>query len=252
MAPKLSAAIITLNEARKLPDCLASLDFVDEIGIVDSGSTDQTKQIAISQGALFKEKKFENFADQKNAAMDFVNGEWVLFIDADERITQELKNSILKVIGEKDANAAYRLTRVNQIFGGVMRHGASGVDQPIRLIKKGAARYEGLVHEQLKVTGSTGLLSGELFHQTYQTLDEYYSKFNLFSSLDAEEMLKRKAGKPSMLVMLLRPWIEFVLYYFIKLGFLDGWRGFLYQVLSSYYTFIKFAKARELYDVRNK
>lgn len=248
MAIKLSAAIIALNEEQKLPDCLKSIEFVDEIIVIDSGSTDQTRQVAEAHRAQVFDRRFDNFSAQKNAAIEKTTGDWILLIDADERVTPELKEAILQAVQTPGSAAAFRLTRINQIFGGLLRHGASGLDQPIRLIQRGRARYEGLVHEQLQVDGSVGTLQGDLHHITYQTLDEYYRKFNLFSTLDAQEMLRRRGKKPSFWAMMLRPGLEFGFYYFLKLGFLDGWKGFLYQILSSYYVFIKYAKAREMFE----
>lgn len=248
MPTKLSAAIIALNEEKKLPDCLKSVAFVDEIIVIDSGSTDGTRQVAEDLGARVFDRKFDNFSAQKNAAIEKTTGDWILLIDADERVTPELEAAIVQAVNKSDGIAAYHLTRINRIFGGLLRHGASGLDQPVRLIRRGCAQYEGLVHEQLAVNGATGFLEGELHHITYQTLDDYYKKFNLFSTLDAQEMLRRKGKKPSFVLMMLRPGFEFVFYYFLKLGFLDGWRGFLYQVLSSYYVFIKYAKAREIFE----
>jgi glycosyltransferase involved in cell wall biosynthesis len=248
MAHKLSAAIIAFNEEAKLSACLSSLNFVDEICLLDSGSTDKTREIAESFGAIVEIRHFDNFSSQKNAAISSTHGDWILLIDADERVTPELQQSILNIVEniETTKHSAFRLNRLNQIFGGKIRYGASGIDQPIRLIRRGKAHYEGLVHEQLEVSGSIGLLTGELTHITYQTLDDYYKKFNLFSTLDAKEMLRRKDRIPSFGMMILRPWLEFFYYYIIKRGFLDGYRGFLYQVLSSYYVFIKYAKIREL------
>lgn len=245
---KISVAIITLNEEEKLPDCLKSLDFADEIVLVDSGSRDNTKTIAESFGAKVHYRTFDNFANQKNAAIELCEGEWIFLIDADERVTQKLAEEIKNAAASENEFVAYQITRLNHIFGGKIRHGASGSDQPVRLIKNGHARYQGLVHEQIKAEGPVGQIDAELEHITYQTLDEYYRKFNLFSTLDAQEMLRKKPKKPGIAIMLIRPWAEFFIYYIMKLGFLDGWRGFLYQVISSYYVFIKYAKAREIYE----
>ncbi|MEI7751870.1 MAG: glycosyltransferase family 2 protein [Candidatus Omnitrophota bacterium] len=241
---KLSAVLITLNEERKLPGCLSHLDFADEIIVVDSFSKDQTVQLAEQSGAKVVQRAFDSFSGQKNHGIQMAKGEWILLIDADEIVTPALRDEIQLAIRSQEHRSAFTLRRVNKIFGGVLRHGASGEDHPIRLVRNGKGFFEGLVHEKLRVEGELGALRGELTHITYQTLDEYFSKFNQFSTLDAQEFLRQKGEPPSWLQILVRPAAEFVFYYIVKAGFLDGWRGFQYQVLSSFYVFIKYAKAR--------
>ncbi|MFH1800868.1 MAG: glycosyltransferase family 2 protein [Candidatus Omnitrophota bacterium] len=242
----LSAVLITLNEERKLPECLRRLAFADEIVVVDSCSEDQTVQIAEKAGAKVFQRTFDSFSGQKNYGIQMAGGDWILLIDADELVTPELRDEILSAIRSQEYRSAFTLRRVNQIFGAVLRHGASGEDHPIRLVRKGAGVFEGLVHEKLRIEGEIGDLRGELTHITYQTLEEYFLKFNQFSSLDAREFLRQERKPPSWLQILVKPAAEFFFYYIVKAGFLDGWPGFQYQVLSSFYVFIKHAKAKNL------
>ncbi len=245
---KISAVLITFNEERKLPDCLKSLDFADEIVILDSFSTDRTLSVAAEFNARVEQRKLDDFSSQKNHAMGMARGEWLLLIDADERVTPELRASILENIQNPGRFSAFRLTRRNHIFGGPLRHGASGTDTPIRLLRRNAGRFEGLVHERLEIQGETGELKGELTHITYQTLKDYFLKFPLFTTLDAKEWLAREKKKPSLARLLLHPVHNFIYQYFLRLGFLDGWPGLQYQVLSSYYLFVRYRKAAWFFD----
>ncbi len=242
----LSAVLIACNEEKKIQACLDSLQFADEIVLVDSGSHDRTPEIARKANARVFTRLLDNFAAQRNHAMSLAEGEWILFIDADERVPMELRVEIEKTIRDPDAADGYTVFRINQIFGGPLLHGASGKDSPLRLVRRSKGKWEGLVHEKLHVNGRVGALRGELEHVTYQKLDEYFGKFNLFTTLDAREMIRRGHPIPGWFKILLRPWAEFIYYYILRGGFLDGSRGFIYQVLSSFYIFIKYLKMREL------
>ena len=241
---KLSTVIITYNEEQKLVECLESVSFSDEIIVVDSLSTDKTREIAEQVKAKVYTRPFDDFSSQKNYAMERANGEWILSIDADERVTDALALEIKKVIQLENQYAGYYLTRQNFIFGGRMRYGASLTDFQLRLIRKGKGEFRGLVHERIALQGLAGTLKGPLLHVTYQSLDEYFAKFNHFSSLDARE-LQRQHKKSSWLGALVKPIIHFIYFYFFKLGFLDGRRGLMYQILSSLYVFVRDVKAME-------
>lgn len=247
--PLLTAALITYNEEQKLADCLRSVPFADEIVIVDSGSTDKTKDIAVAFNARFILRPFDNFARQKNAALQNASGEWVLLLDADERLTPELQADVKAVIKDPRSLDAYYLRRQHYLFGGRMRFGASMNDWQLRLLRRGKGCFEGLVHERIKTDGATGRLKGELLHYSYQTLGEYFTKFPLFSGLDAEAMW-REGKKPNLLHFLVRPPLSFVYFYFYRLGFLDGFRGLQYETLATYYLYTKFVKVLMLYRER--
>jgi len=241
---KLSTAIITYNEERKLAECLKSVSFSDEIIIVDSNSTDRTREIAKEAKAVVCTRPFDDFSSQKNYAVSLAKGEWILSIDADERVTKELEWEIKKIISVESNFVGYNLTRQNFIFGGRMRFGASLTDFQLRLIRRGKGKFQGLMHERIQAQGAVGTLKAPLIHVTYQTLDEYYAKFNRGSSLDARELL-RQNKKTNWFGALTKPIVHFVYFYFFKLGFLDGIRGLVYQILSSHYVFVKDVKAME-------
>ena len=245
----LSVAIITLNEERKLSECLASVPFADEIVIVDSGSSDGTEVIARSFNADFSVRSFDNFSNQKNAALDRTGGEWVLFLDADERLTPELQEEIKSIITNPSPHFTYYLKRRNFLFGGRMRFGASLNDWQLRLVRRGHGQFHGLVHERVQSPNPPGRLRGELIHTTYQTTGEYFLKFNLFTSLDAENMWKQ-GKKPTLAHFLFKPTADFFYFYFFRLGILDGFRGFLYQCLAVKYLYVKYIKTLALYRQR--
>lgn len=242
----LSAVLIACNEEKRIQACLDTLQFADEVIVIDSGSHDRTPEIARKAGARVFTRLLDNFSAQRNYAMSLAEGQWVIFIDADERITLELRVLIEKTIRDPAACDGYTILRINHILGGPMLHGANSEDHPLRLVKKGKGEWQGLVHEKLVVNGTVGALTRELQHVTTQSLEEYFAKFNLYTTLDAREMLRKGQKVPGWLTILFRPWAEFVYYYFIRRGFLDGSRGFVFQVLSSFYLFVKYLKVREL------
>lgn len=242
----LSAVLIACNEEKKIQSCLDSLQFADEIIVVDSGSHDRTPEIARKSGARVFTRMLDNFAAQRNYALSLAEGEWILFVDADERVSLELRLEIEKTIRDPQASDGYTLSRINHVFGGPLFYGASGRDHPARLVRRGKGQWEGLVHERLCIQGRQGALQRQFYHVTTQTLSEYFAKFNLYTTLDAQEMIRKGRAKPSWPVILIRPWAEFFYYYILKLGFRDGARGFIYQALSSFYVFVKCLKVREL------
>ena len=245
----LSVVIITKNEEKKLGECLASVPFAGEIIVVDDFSTDATEEVAAHYGARFVHHVFENFAAQKNYALSLAQGDWCLQLDADERVTPELAASILETLARPDACDGYFLMRENFIFGGPMRHGANGRDWQLRLVRRGRGRFEGVVHERIVLASEPGRLQGVLRHYSYQTLHDYFLKFPLFTDLDAQKVF-REGKKPGLAHLLIKPPLDFAYFYFFKLGFLDGLRGLLYQLLAAYYIFTKHRKARRLFAHR--
>lgn len=242
---RLSLSVITLNEEGKLVDCLRSAPFADEIVVVDSGSIDRTREIAKESGAKVFVRPFSNFADQKNFSIEQTSGDWVLLLDADERLSPDLQSEIRALLALPDPLDGYYLRRHNYLFGGRMRFGANASDRQLRLIRRGKGRFEGIVHERIFLNGRAGHLKSPLLHFSYQTLGEYSAKFRLFCSLDAERMW-REGKRPTVYHLWVKPLLHFVYFYIFKLGILDGCRGLLYQVLSTRYLYSKYWRARRL------
>jgi glycosyltransferase involved in cell wall biosynthesis len=244
---RLSVIIITLNEAEDLPSCLASLPAHAEIIVVDSGSTDQTVTIARDAGARVITRAFTNYSEQKNAAIDQATCPWIFSIDADETVDPPLRDALERITQTQPQNTTgYTVRRRLWFMGQTLRFGKT-TDRPLRLFARDHGRFTGAIHEHLVL--SEGIVArinqGCLLHKSYADLSDYFARFNRYTSMVAQEHLRR--GKKLPLVRhLLRPWIEFVTRYFLRLGFLDGYAGYVYALNSSLYAFIKYAKAIEL------
>ena len=241
----LSVIIIAFNEEEQLPRCLNSLPKGVEIIVLDSMSEDRTAVIANEFGALVYQRPFTDFADQKNAALGYGTRKWVLSIDADEELSPQLAQALPQLIQRSDA-AAYRLDRRLIFMGRLMRFGKTK-DRPLRLFLRGAGHYKGSIHEEyVPREGKTLFLANHiLFHYSYKNLSDYFIRFNRYTSAIAEQ--HAAAGKtPSFGGHVLRPWIEFFTRYVLRLGFLDGYPGYTYALISSLYAYTKYAKLFEL------
>jgi glycosyltransferase involved in cell wall biosynthesis len=218
-----------------------------EVCILDSGSTDDTLAIATDFGCKIGSRTFTNHAEQKNAALAMATRPWVLSIDADEVVSPEQAKAILAAVGRAPADVGgYRLTRRLVFMGRPMRFGKA-VDHPVRLARREGARFESAIHEQLIVKGRTAdLYPGELLHYSYDDLTDYFARFNDYTTRIALNHQANNRSMPTIGAHVLRPWWEFVSRYFLRLGFLDGYPGYVYALLSSFYTFVKYAKLKEL------
>ncbi len=243
----LSVVVITLNEEKTLERCLQHLPSGVELVVLDSGSTDQTVSIAKRFGAVVYERLFDNYAAQKNAAIAFASRAWILSLDADEVLTLELQNSILKIVQEEKSKKylAYTVSRSLVYMGQRLRFGKTQ-DHPIRLFQRGKTQFEGAIHEKLIVNAAVGSLDGDLLHYSYQNLDDYFARFNSYTKRIALNHFQKKKSVV-LFLHVLRPWMEFLYRYFIRLGFLDGMAGYSYALISSLYTFVKYEKLREIY-----
>jgi glycosyltransferase involved in cell wall biosynthesis len=236
--PPLSACIITLNEADRLEACLASLAFCDEVVVVDSGSTDGTRELAEAGGARVLVRAFDGYRTQKDFAVQAARHDWVLAIDADERVTPALRASIevAREAGFADA-AGYRFARCTEYFGAPLRHGNAYPDRVLRLFdrRRGGWRGEREIHEQLRVDGPVRRLAGDLDHQAYRSLADHLRRMDRYSTMMAAYQHGR--GKPaSLAAMLLSPAWRFLRGYVLRLGFLDGWRGLVFALVEANYV----------------
>lgn len=249
-ALNLSIVIITYNEEHNLTRCLASLPVGSEIIVVDSGSQDNTVAIAKEFKARVFERAFTDFAEQRNFGLSQASRHWILSIDADEVLSSDLKEWVVSTcsqntVYQQQAAIAYRLRRGLIFMGRKMRWGKTQ-DAPIRLFQRGKAKFEGSIHEKLNVKPEAVQLApkGRIWHYSYKDLSDYFNRFNRYTSAIAERQIK--AGyQPSMLSHVLRPWFEFIVRYFFRLGFLDGYPGYTYALNSSLYAYIKYAKVVE-------
>ena len=245
--PKITALAITLNEAEVLPDFLKSLDFVDEIIIVDSFSSDDTVTIAnqFEKVKVF-ERTFDNFSAQKNFAISKASHDWVLFFDPDEEITLEVKSEILETLKSPKADAYY-IRRQLYFMGKKIKYSGFQTDWVIRLFKKECGKYDGnLVHETLQIKGATAKLKTRVPHHTYKSFDDYTGKLHRYSQLQSQ-MLYEKKKKPNLSHFLFRPFYRFWHQYLLRLVILDGKEGFILAYINAFSVFKRYVNLWLLY-----
>lgn len=243
--PTLSVAMIVKNEAQDLAACLDTVKgWVDEIIILDSGSTDQTVEIAAQYGAKFYQNlDWQGFGKQRQLAQQYVTSDYVLWLDADERITPELKKSIQQAVEKNAANTLYQIGRLSEVFGRQIRHSGWYPDYVVRLYPTQLAQYgDELVHEKVHYPSSSKVekLTGDLLHFTYKDIHHYLVKSASYAKAWATQ--RANAGKTATLFDGVSHALGcFVKMYLLKAGFLDGKQGFLLAVLSAHSTFVKYA-----------
>lgn len=240
---KLSVIIITKNEEANIRACLESVAWAEEIIVVDAGSSDATTEICREFGANVFVHDWPGFGVQKNRALDHATHEWVLSIDADERVTPELHTAIEAVVrNDAGACAAYRVSRLSSYCGRFMRHSGWHPDLIVRLFKRDAARFsDDLVHERLLVDGKIGLLAGELLHYAFEDFEEVLRKMNHYSTAGAD-MLRHRGRQASLFGAVLRGLWSFIRTYFLRGGFLDGREGFMLAVSNAEGTYYRYLK----------
>ena len=226
MNPKISALVITLNEAKNLPELIKSLDFTDEIIIVDSFSSDNTLEI-LSEYSHVKvyQHEFSDFSSQRNIALKYASNEWILFIDADERISGNLKKEILETISKEQTKDGYFFKRRFYFIDKKVRFSGLRTDKNLRLFKKENATYSGLVHEKLNIK-NTGVFKNFLSHFSYSSYEHFRDKIFYYNKLKAKEKIN-KGYDPSLLKKFLHPKYTFLNRYLLRLGILDGKRGYI-------------------------
>lgn len=241
MMSPLSAVIITRDAATQLLPCLEALGFCAEILVVDSGSTDGTVEMARRHGARVIETHWRGFGPQKQFAVEQASHDWVLCIDADERVSNELGDSIRAVL-PAPTFAAYRFARCNRFLGRYLRHGEGYPDWSLRLFDRRQAHWsEDAVHERVVAVAPVGTLAGDLLHDSADSLERYFEKQNRYSTLAADAALA--AGKRGSVVrLLLSPLSRFIKFYFLRAGILDGVPGLVHILIGCYASFAKHAK----------
>ena len=246
MESKLSVFLITKNEEANIARCLDSVKTIaDEIVIVDSGSSDKTVQIAKQYGAAVYEKPFVSFGEQKNFALSKTSNLWCLSLDADEELTPNLTEEIKQVLQNPQADG-YKFIRAFSFLGRIMRFREDKKWHILRLVRKDKASFtDNLVHESLKTSGTELPLNGILLHYSYSDLHHYFEKFNLYTTLEAKEMFQ-KEKKFSYFKMFYKSAYWFAYTYFWKLGFRNGFQGFLWSTFGFFYFFTSYAKLKFL------
>lgn len=231
----ISAVILTKNEEKNLQKCLEGLSFCDEVVVIDDNSTDKTALIAKKYGARVIHRALQDFSSQRNFGLEEAKGEWVLFVDADERVSKKLREEIQTAVIE-NKNGFY-VKRTDFMWGRELGHGEVGNIQLLRLAKKGKGKWEGKAHEVWQIKGEIGILSSPLYHYPHPTISEFITEINHYSSLRAEE-LKEEGTRASFITIIVYPKAKFFMTYIVKLGFLDGVSGLVLATMMSLHSFL--------------
>jgi len=249
MRPALSAVLITLDAAGEIEACLDSIAFADEIVVLDSGSSDTTREIAARRGARVIDQPWRGYGLQKQLAVDAASNEWVLAIDADERVSGALRASILAAL-EQPTAMAFEMARCNRFMGRWLRHGEGYPDWSVRLFHRAHARWsEDSIHERVVTSSPPVRLRGDLLHESAESLDRYLAKQNRYTTLQAEALVQRQRSGYA-LRMLSSPILRFLKFYLLRLGFLDGLPGLVHVTIGCMNSFNKYAKALALKQAR--
>lgn len=242
---KLSAAIIAFNEEDKIADCVKSVSFADETVVVDSHSTDRTREMAGRLGVRVLEKEWPGHVEQKNFALNSASSDWVICIDADERVSQKLREEILKVMQNPQCDG-FAMPRKVFYINRWINHCGWYPAHKLRLVKKSAARWGGVdPHDTLMVEGAEKRLSGDLYHLSFDSIYDHFKTIDHFTRVGAKEAY-REGRRAGVIDVTLRPLFTFFKMYLLKLGFLDGAPGFIICVLSAFHTFTKYDRLGSL------
>lgn len=239
----ISAVVLTKNEEKNIKDCLGSLKWCDEIVIIDDYSEDKTAEIAKSFGAKVYPKKLENdFAGQRNFGLEKAKGDWVFFVDADERVSDSLREEVIKLLNYKVTKySGFYLKRRDFMWGRELKYGETGNIKLLRLAKRDAGKWRRAVHETWEVEGPTETLRNPLSHYPHQTLREFLAGVDWMSTLHAQENKKEGKGA-NLLKIIIFPKLKFFDNWILKLGFLDGTAGFVVALIMSLHSYLAWSK----------
>ena len=240
----ISAVILTKNEEKNIVDCLESIKWVDEIIIIDDNSSDRTIEIVKKTKdpkiRIIQHSLNDDFSNQRNLGLKYARGDWILFVDSDERVSGELKNEITDLTTNRSRLQqlnSYFIKRKDFMWGRELKHGEIGNVKLLRLAKKGKGTWEGMVHERWKINGDVGELKNPLIHYPHQTINECLTEINLYTDIKAKE-LHRQTVHVYWTLIILYPLGKFFLNYFLRKGFLDGIPGLIIAIIMSFHSFL--------------
>ncbi len=239
----ISAIILTRNEEKNIADCIGSVKWCDEVIVIDDNSEDRTVSIAGKEKVeILKEDLDGNFSRQRNLGIDKAKGDWILFVDADERVTDSLRYEIQSVISDPlNYYNGFVLKRKDFIWNKQLRYGETAGISFLRLARKNSGRWEGRVHEKWKVKGKIGKLNNSLIHFPHQTLEQFLSEVNLYTDIRSKELYS-KGVKTNLFLIIAYPKAKFFVNYIIRRGFLDGLSGLVFATVMSFHSFLVRAK----------
>ena len=239
---RISAVIITRNEEKNIEEAIRSVEFCNEVVVIDDASSDNTPEIALKLGARVFTRTLENdFASQRNFGLEKAKSGWVLFLDADERVTLKLQKEILAEINKPSQIKAYFVKRNDIIWGKSFRFGETSKVKLIRVARKGAGVWKRSVHEVWDVEGPKGLFKFPLLHYPHPTLSHFIGEVNFYSSLHAKENA-REGKRSSLIKIILWPKMKFFQNMLLRMGILDGLPGFVFAIVMSFNSFLSWAK----------
>jgi|SRR3989344_3216845 len=242
---KFSAVILTKNEEDNIVDCLDSVLWCDEIIIVDDMSKDRTieivKNLKNKKIKIFNRSIDNDFSAQRNYALEKANGEWVLFVDADERISEGLRFEIEQIIAPQNLFdlkiKGFKIRRTDFLWGKQLTHGEAGNIKFVRLAKKNAGSWMGKVHEEWKINGKVADLKNLLYHYPHQSISLFLKEINYYTDIRAKELYDKKKNPPPFFAIIF-PLGKFIFSFIFKRGFMDGIEGFIFAVLMSFHSFL--------------
>ncbi len=231
-----------MNEEDRIARCLGSADFADEIIVVDSHSTDHTREIASKLGARVIERDWAGYVAQKNHCVDLAGNDWVLVLDADEWLAPEARTAILDALSRSDPPDGFELNRSTRYLGRWIRYGGWYPDRKLRLFRKSRGRFQGIdPHDRVRVQGRVEHLPGDIRHDPFRSMADHLRTIDRYTTIAANEK-RTRAQKARLVDLTLRPWAKFCRMYFLERGFLEGVPGFVIAVTGAFYVFLKYAK----------
>ncbi len=243
---KVTAIISTYNEAHNIVAALESVNWADEVIVVDSFSTDNTVELAKKSGARVLQREYKYPASQKNWTIPQATHEWIFLLDADERVGEDLKKEVQAVLAQKEVkDKAFWIKRRNFFMNAEIKYSGWQGDKVVRLFKRDDCRYEDVsVHEEILCDGSIGVLKSKLIHYTFKDVFHYLDKWDRYTTMSGKDRAER-GEKPNLFHFVIKPAFRFFQDYFLKLGFLDGMTGFIICSLSSMSVFMRSLKVKQ-------
>lgn len=233
----LTIIVLTHNDEERIVDCLELLKFADELIVVDDKSSDRTIELARKFASKILQRPLNaNFSNQRNFALSNAHNPWVLFVDSDEFISEKLRDEILSKIQSKN-NSGFFLRRIDVMWGKKILHGEVGELRLLRLARKDTGKWHGKVHEEWKIKGTIGALSNPLIHTPHQSVKEFISGINIYSTLREEELMEKNTSS-NFSTIILYPLAKFFQNYFLRKGYKDGVAGFIYAMIMSFHSFL--------------
>lgn len=246
--PQLSVVIITFNEEKNIERCLLSVQGIaDDIVVLDSFSNDQTEAICKKYNVNFISRKWEGYSPSKNFANAQAKYDWILSLDADEALSDELKRSILDLKAKEELSTA-KFNRITNYCGSWIKHGGWYPDTKIRLFDRRITQWTGIIHEELSFSKQVDVLhlNGDCLHYSYYTIEQHYQQAEKFTTIAAKDLFEQKK-KASLIKLYISPVVKFFRDYIFKLGYMDGAAGFTVARISAYATYLKYKKLNDLY-----